>query len=45
MRHLLNILELSVEEIDRLITDREPSDEWKKRLERSNVQLFCRSES
>lgn len=34
-----------LEEIDRLITDREPSDEWKKQLERSNVQLFCRSES
>lgn len=33
-----------LEEIDRLITDREPSQEWKKRLEDSRVQLVFRSE-
>ena len=33
-----------LEEIDQIITDREPSEEWKKRLEDSKVQLICRSE-
>ena len=33
-----------LEEIDRIITDREPSEEWKKRLKDSNVKLYCRSE-
>lgn len=33
-----------LEELDRLITDREPSKEWKKRLEDSEVQLDCREE-
>lgn len=34
----------SLEEVDQIITDREPSEEWKKRLEDSKVQLICRSE-
>lgn len=33
-----------LEEIDQLITDREPSEEWRKRLEDSGVRLYCRSE-
>ena len=33
-----------LEEIDQIITDREPSEEWKKRLEDSKVQLLCRGE-
>lgn len=33
-----------LEEIDQIITDREPPEEWKKRLEDSNVQLLCRGE-
>ena len=33
-----------LEEIDQIITDRPPPEEWKKRLEDSKVQLLCRSE-
>lgn len=33
-----------LEEVHRLITDREPSEEWRKRLEDSNVEVLCRSE-
>ena len=33
-----------MEEIDQIITDRPPPEEWKKRLEDSKVQLLCRSE-
>ena len=33
-----------LEEIDQIITDRPPPEEWKKRLEDSEVQLLCRSE-
>lgn len=33
-----------LEEVDQIITDREPPDEWKKRLEESKVQLLCRGE-
>lgn len=33
-----------LEEIHRLITDREPGQEWKKRLEENGVELLCRSE-
>lgn len=33
-----------LEEIDQIITDREPPEEWKKRLEDSKVQLLCRGE-
>ena len=33
-----------LEEIDRLITDREPPEEWRQRLEDSRVEVLCRSE-
>ena len=33
-----------LEEIDQIITDRPPPEEWKKRLEDGKVQLLCRSE-
>ena len=33
-----------LEEIDQIITDRPPPEEWKKRLEDSGVELLCRSE-
>ena len=33
-----------LEEIDQIITDRPPPEEWKKRLEDSGVKLLCRSE-
>ena len=33
-----------LEEIDQIITDRPPPEEWKKRLKDSNVKLYCRSE-
>ena len=32
-----------LEEIDQIITDRPPPEEWKKRLEDSGVELLCRS--
>ena len=34
-----------LEEVHRLITDREPSEAWKKRLENSKVEVLCRNES
>ena len=33
-----------LEEIDRLITDRTPSEEWRQRLNDSKVQLDCPGE-